>query len=394
MKFFKDLQEDYFFSQPHQPFFVLAFVSALLTMLIFLLSYKGILQLVIPVNDFHAYGLTYLMFTPAFFAFLFTTFPRFTSTPTIKKEIYIRVFSFYYLGAILFLLGSIVSVIFSSLGMVLIFIGHALGTLILKNIYTKTTMEDKNDVYWILVAMSFGLLAHGIFLLGQLFSLSFIGFSTEICTYLFLFLLTFSVAQRMVPFFSHCMVDKNKNLLKILFILLSLHVLFDTIYDNTSFIIDFIISFIVARELIRWKFPFPHPNPLLLILHISLYWVPVAFVLSGLTNAISLFNGISFLALDIHSLSLGFVFSILIGFGTRVTIGHSGNVMQADNWVKGLFIWTQVVVSLRILLSFVASFGWDYMILFDISITAWLIMFVAWAIRFFAVLIKGKKLNH
>jgi uncharacterized protein involved in response to NO len=90
---------------------------------------------------------------------------------------------------------------------------------------------------------------------------------------------------------------------------------------------------------------------------------------------------------------LGFLFTILIGFGTRVTLGHSGNMMQADRWVKNLFIWTQVVVVVRLLTSIVAAWGYNYMVLFDISITVWLLMFILWAIRFFAVLIKGKRLK-
>jgi uncharacterized protein involved in response to NO len=106
-----------------------------------------------------------------------------------------------------------------------------------------------------------------------------------------------------------------------------------------------------------------------------------------------MFTEVNFLALDIHSMLLGFVFTILIGFGTRVTLGHSGNQMHADKWVKMLFIWTQVVVAIRLLTSLVVALSWNFMILFDISASVWLVMFIAWAIRFFAVLITGKKLS-
>jgi len=68
-------------------------------------------------------------------------------------------------------------------------------------------------------------------------------------------------------------------------------------------------------------------------------------------------------------------------------------MMQADKWTIRLFYWTQVVVGMRILVSLAAAFGWNYMVLFDISVTVWLLMFIAWAVRFFAVLISGKKLT-
>jgi uncharacterized protein involved in response to NO len=392
MQFSEDSQHSYFFSQPHQPFFVLAFTNALVTMLVFMLSYKGIINLSISPTDFHSYGLIFLLFTPAFFAFLFTTFPRFSSTPALEKKVYMRIFNFYYLGSILFLLGSIVSPIILSVGMVVVFIGHMLSMLVLKNIYTTTDIEDKDDIFWILLATQFGVLSHFIFILGQLFFPSFIGLAIEIGIYLFLFLLSFSVAQRMVPFFSHSMVEKNKRLLKYITVLISLHIVFEGVVAHSSFIIDLLLALLIGKELFHWKLPFPKDNPLLAILHISLYWVPLAFALAGITNFISLVSNITFLALDIHVLALGFIFTILIGFGTRVTLGHSGNMMQADKWVVYLFYWTQVVVFVRILVSFVAAFGWNFMVLFDISVTVWIVMFLAWALRFFAVLIKGKKL--
>ena len=102
MQFAESSQDNYFFSQPHQPFFVLAFINAILTMVIFLLSYKGVLHIAIADNYFHGYSLTFLLFTPAFFGFLFTTFPRFASTPILEKKVYMRVFSLFYLGSVLF----------------------------------------------------------------------------------------------------------------------------------------------------------------------------------------------------------------------------------------------------------------------------------------------------
>ena len=393
MKFSEDSENNYFFSQPHQPFFILAFVNAIVIMLIFMLSYKGVMNIAMSPTNFHIYGLTYLLFTPAFLAFLFTTFPRFASTPVIEKKEYMSVFSLYYLGSAIFVLGSIVSPVLSALGMIMVFVGHVMGILILKKIYTTSTMEDKHDIYWILLAMKFGVLANLFFIVGKLFYMPLVGLSTEISNYLFLFLLTFSVAQRMVPFFSHSMAGRNETLLKVVFTLLLLHIILEGVYAHSSFIIDILAGVLIGKELLRWKFQFPNPNPLLWILHTALYWIPIAFIIGGVTNLISLATSISFLALDVHILILGFVFTILIGFGTRVTIGHSGNTMQADKWIVRLFYWTQVVVGMRILVSFAAAFGWNYMVLFDISVTVWLLMFIAWAVRFFEVLITGKKLS-
>ncbi len=393
MRFSEDPKSNYFFSQPHQPFFVLAFISAIISMLVFLLAYKGVLNLAVTPSSFHAYSITYLMFTPAFLAFLFTTFPRFTSTEPIDMKSYMSVFTLYYLGAILYLLGSIVTPIFSGAAMFLLFAGHFKGMLLLRKMYLTTDMEDKQDVYWILLAMKLGLFAHLLFIIAELFYMPLMGLSIEISIYLYLFLLTFTVGQRMIPFFSHSMIEKNEKLFTIVFSLLVLHIILEGIVTNSSFIVDLALGYIIGKELLRWKLPFPNPNPLLWILHIAMYWIPVAFIVAALTNLLTLITGADFLFLDIHVLMLGFVLTMLIGFGTRVTIGHSGNTMQADNWIKFLFIWTQVVVVMRILTSIVSAFGWNFMVLFDISATVWMAMFILWAVRFFAVLIQGKKLT-
>ncbi len=393
MPFSKNRDDHYFFSQPHQPFFVLAFINAIILMLVFMLAYKGVLHIAIPAFVFHAYGLIYLLFTPAFLAFLLTTFPRFASTPVVENKAYMRIFSFFYMGATLYVLGSIISPVFSAFGMILLFIGHLLGTLILKNIYTTTKMEDTHDIFWIYTAMRLGVVAHALFIVGQLFYAPIIGLATEISIYLYLFLLTFSVAQRMVPFFSHSMEGRNDYLLKVTFVLLILHILLEGVYSNSSFIVDILLGLLIGKEILRWKFQFPQPNPLLWVLHTALYWVPIAFILGGLTNLVTLLSSTSFLALDIHMLTLGFIFTILIGFGTRVTLGHSGNMMQADKWTRNLFYATQVLVGLRIIVSLLAAFGLNFMILFDITSTVWIVLLAVWAYRFFPVLIQGKKLT-
>lgn len=390
-QFSENSNDNYFFSQPHQPFFVLAFINSIVTMVIFTLSYNGIIHLAIDSSQFHIYGIIYLLFTPAFFAFLFTTFPRFTSTSAIDKRDYMRIFSIFYLSSILFLLGSLVSPVFSGFGMVLLFVGHVMGILVLRGIYISTQLQDKIDILWILIGMSAGLLSHFVFIISSLLYAPLMGLSVELSIYLYLFWVTFSVAQRMVPFFSHSLVGADKELLKIIFGLLVAHLLLEGIYTHSSFIVDIVIAILVARELLRWKLEFPHPNPMVWILHTALYWVPVGFLLGGVSNFISMISDIYFLSLDIHVIALGFVLSMLIGFGTRVTMGHSGNQIEADNFTKMLFYYTQVVVLVRILVSLVASFGYDITIIFNISASLLILLFVLWGVKFFHLLIRGKK---
>lgn len=382
------MKNSYFLSQPHQPFFVLAFGNAIVFMLLFMLSYKGILSISVDIFDLHAFGLIYLFFTPAFYAFLFTTFPKFLSTPIVLKSLYINIFALYLLATICFIIGAIFSPVLYKIGMSITGIAFIYSYKILFDIYKKSTVQNKHDAFWILIAASFGILGVILFIVTP-----FDIIAIQVSIYLYLFLLAFSVAQRMIPFFSHCVYDKNKNFLKYVLIALVLHVALEIIYTNLSFIVDIILAIYIAKELIRWKLPFPNPNPLLWILHISLFWVPLSFLLSSISNGLELFYDVSFLMLDIHSLMIGFLLTVLIGFGTRVTIGHSGNNMKANKLTIFILYWTQIVVLIRVLVSVISSLDMNFMIIFDISITFWLILFIVWSWQFLKVLIYGKRLT-
>lgn len=381
------MKNSYFLSQPHQPFFVLAFVNAIIFMLLFMLSYKGVLPFSVDSTNFHAFGLIFLFFTPAFYAFLFTTFPRFLSTPVVEKSLYIKIFILYLLSTVFFITGAIFSHTLYQIGMVMAGLGFLYAYKTLFDIYRKSKVEYKHDAFWILVGASFGIVGITSFIVTP-----FTNFSILISVYLYLFVLAFSVAQRMIPFFSQCRFNKDKNFVKYVVILLSLHVILEIVHTNTSFVVDIILAVYIAKELLRWKLPFPNQNPMLSILHVALFWVPIAFLLSAISNAFELFYEISFLALDIHSLMLGFLLTVLIGFGTRVTLGHSGNTVFANKLTRFIFIWTQIVVLLRLLVSVVASLGMNFMILFDISVTFWLVLFIIWSWQFLKVLTHGKKL--
>ncbi len=382
------MKQNYFLSQPHQPFFVLAFINAIIFMFLFLLSYHGILSLEISSTLFHSFSFIYLFFTLAFLAFLFTTFPRFLSQEPIIQSTYIKILSIFLAGDITFLVGSFLSTIVYKIGMLIIFIALTLSVKVLYDIHKKSDMPNKHDTYWILIGFTSGLIAHILFLFDILNQLA-----IQTAIFAYLFMVGFSVAQRMIPFFSHCMYEKNKTFMRNVFIMILIHIILELLSTNLSFISDMILAIYIAKEIKRWKLPFDLNNPMLAILHISLFWIPIAFFLGSLSKLLSYFNDNYFLALDIHTLMLGFLFTVLIGFGTRVTIGHSGNSMYANKFTKFLFVFTQVVILSRIITSIVAGVGFNYMIVFDISATIWLIMFLAWAYQFFKVLIYGSRLD-
>ena len=392
-------QANYFLSQPHQPFFILGIINAIVMMLIFALSYKGIAILNMDISNFHVYSLVFLVFANLFTGFLFTTFPRFCQTQVISKAYYTNIFFVNTLGAIGIIIGVFFSHIILLLSMGILLVSQIFIVLQLQSIYKTGMMEDKQDPYWIMIAQYFGLLGHVLFVLIELNKYSNLDininlFASSVSFYMYIIFLTFSVAQRMIPFFSHSFEEKSKNFIKTVFILFILKVLF-IINDIKALqiIIDLLLGGYLLKEFISWKLPMFTSPAILWVLHLGLFWLPASFLLSAISLSAEILLDISFYFFNIHLLAIGFLTTVLIGFGTRVAMGHGGLAPHADKYMTRVFWFVQVVVILRALYSLNIAFDWGKNFLFDISFTAWLVLFLLWAFKFARVIIFGAKKN-
>ena len=391
-------KQNYFLSQPHQPFFILGVVNAIVMMLIFALSYKGIVTLQTDIANFHVYSLVFIVFTNVFTGFLFTTFARFCQGEVISKKYYINVFYYNLLGSLLFLVGSFLSHIVLLSGMAVLFLAQIFIVLKLQEIYLSGSAEDKKDAFWILTAQYFGLLGHVLFIELELnhyigLNVDLLNIAVNISFYMYLIFLAFSVAQRMVPFFSHSFAAKNENFVKIIFVLFILKSIFSSVdFKIAEIVIDLLLGVYMLLEFRRWELPMFSSPAILWVLHLALFWLPTAFLLSALSLTTELLTGTSFYFLNIHLLAIGFLTTLLIGFGTRVTLGHSGQPPHADKLAANIFWFIQVVVIIRALFSVNVAFGWNLNFLFDISFTLWLILFLVWGLRYGKVLLFGTKL--
>ena len=388
----KQMKENYFLSQPHQPFFMLGIINAVFMMLIFALSYKGIFSLTIDIKTFHVYSLVFLVFTNVFTGFLFTTFPRFNQTDVISKKYYIYIFFGNLLSSLIFLAGSFLLLEMAIIGMVLNFISQLFIVLKLQNIYKNAREVDTSDSFWILNANYIGLISNSLFILSIYIPVVLIP-SVNIAFYLYLIFLAFSVGQRMIPFFSHSFAPKNPNFVKIVFILFIAKTIFASSEIKVAeLFIDLILSIYIFLEFKRWELK-PLESPAILwVLHLSLLWLPMAFLLSAISLLGEIFLETSFYFLNIHLLAIGFLTTVLIGFGTRVTLGHSGQPPHGDKFATTIFIFIQAVVLGRALFSLNVAFGWELNFLFDISFTLWLILFIVWGTRYGKVLVIGAKI--
>jgi len=388
------VKNSYFLSQPNQPFFVLSIVNAVVAMLLFGLAYKGVivfhLDIAYDVLFFHVYTLVFLLFTNAFTGFLFTTFPRFNQTQVIEKAYYIKLFFVCVASSILVYVGIFAGNFLFLFGMLLGFIAHSMMLYKLWEIYKKGTVPDKRDSFWILIGIFFGWVAHLLFILFAMGVTPLFSLMINIAIWMYLVFTAFSVAQRMIPFFSHSFAAKNAHFVPVMFILFLLIAL------SSSFLLSPVLFYLVASlylawEIKRWQLhPFASP-PILWVLHLALFWLPLGLFLSAIAEIVSILNGVDFYYLSYHLVLLGFLTTVLIGFGTRVILGHSGSVPHADRVSLYLFVATQLVVLFRALYSMDIAFGWEKPFFFDITLALWLVLFGIWGWKFGRVLLFGKR---
>jgi uncharacterized protein involved in response to NO len=388
-------KENYFLSQPHQPFFIAGIFWTIVTMIVFGVAYKLLLKgdmiLHITPSTFHAYSLIFIVITQFFIGFLYTTFPKFCQTEVVSKPYYLRTFALFQVGALLFIIGAFLHHTLLLVAMGLLFIEMFTFYYKLYTIYQISKAPLKEDQYWILMALSIGLTTHFFAILEVGFNLSVISY--PIAFSLYVTFLTFSVAQRMVPFFSHSMQPKQKHLLPIVFLALVVQLASDLgEIPYLSSTISLLLGTFLLREFISWKLNFRPAPAILKILHVALFWLPIGLILGAVSTLMQTLLESDFLFAQTHLIALGFIITMLIGFGTRVTLGHSGRPPHADSTTMKIFYLTQAVVLGRLILSIGFGINPHLFFLFDISLTLWIGLFIFWAIKFAPLLIIKKSL--
>ncbi|NOQ31050.1 MAG: NnrS family protein [Helicobacteraceae bacterium] len=391
----KAKKENYFLSQVHQPFFLFGVIWAIALMIVFGVAYKllfkGSAILTVTPIDFHSYSMIYILFTQLFIGFLYTTFPRFCQSEVIEKSYYLKTFALLNIGGLLYVGGAFVSSELLVVGMLFLLAGISMFWYKLFSIYNNSNSPQMYDQKWILIALSAGVLLNFMAILEIFLDLP--HFATSVAFTLYLTLLTLSVAQRMVPFFSHSFAEKNEEFLPLVFKLLVLKVVGTVLaMSYFSIAVDATLAFIIFKEFKRWDLNYKQAPEILKILHVALWWLPIAFGVGAVVGLVELLSGSSFVYAQTHLVALGFITTMLIGFGTRVTLGHSGQPPHASSFILKVFYLTQVVVIARFIFSIGVSINHKLFFLFDISLALWLVMFILWAWKFTPVLYSGKKI--
>ena len=389
-----------FSSQPHQPFFSSGILFLILFMMLFVSAYSNILNLDKNILTYHAYSMVFVIFIQFFLGFLFVVFPRFLTQAEIPQKDYMNQFFLYFVSS----LGILLSIVFYSkitfIFQFLMLVAQIMSFKLLYSIHKKSLVKIKEDTKWVLISFLGGLGSHFLFIITNLdfkysYEISRIAISAGF--YLFIFMVIFVISQRMIPFFTtakapNYVANKSTNLLTIIFSLLVFKVVLLS-FDNAkiNLLADIPLFIVITRELIKWKLPFFKVPAIMWVLYLGLYWIPVGFFISILEGLMAFYDpSIIFEKVVIHTLALGYFLTVLIGFGTRVILGHSGTTPHASNFAIFIFIVVQFIALLRIFSSFSFNFGLNYVFFINLTAILLIIGLLVWSSKYITILLKGK----
>lgn len=119
---------------------------------------------------------------------------------------------------------------------------------------------------------------------------------------------------------------------------------------------------------------------LLAMLHLGFLWLGIGLALGGLTQLLAVFgDGPALPLAPLHAVTMGCLGSLMVAMVTRVSCGHSGRPLVADNLIWALFWLLQAATVLRVAAS-VAS--WPGQALLMAAALLWAIVMTAWGIRY------------
>jgi uncharacterized protein involved in response to NO len=119
---------------------------------------------------------------------------------------------------------------------------------------------------------------------------------------------------------------------------------------------------------------------LVAMLHIGFTWLGIGLALSGASHLIEALGGGEWLPLaGLHAITIGFLGSLMVAMVTRVTCGHGGRPLVADNFVWALFWGLQAAALLRIAAAAPLDFAMKVTLA---AALAWAGVLTLWALRY------------
>jgi uncharacterized protein involved in response to NO len=384
------------FAAPHRPMFLAGTVQALAAMVFWSLElggrYLGLwpvpawpLLLVFPPSVLHALLLSCGVFPFFMFGFILTAGPRWQGAGELSQRDFVPAFALLACGWLLVWVALLLPQLLVA-GLILVLSGWAAVALLLTRLARHRT-TDREHIGVVALAAWLGVAAMGAFAVfagGGALPWARLGISLAVWGFVLPVFL--AVAHRMLPFFTSSAVPAyvvhrpQWALLSLIGLSLAHGGLAFFELIEWLWLADLPAALVAGRLTMLWWSRAALANRMLSVLHAAFAWLGVAFALFALQSlfwkAVPGFLGQA----PLHALTLGFFASMLIGMASRVTMGHSGRPVAADDAMWRAFCIMQAAAVMRVFSELPALPGAHA--LMWLSSLLWLGAFGLWAWRF------------
>lgn len=386
----------YYLSMPHHAMFTVGALQAVLATLWWLIDlcgrYGGWYAPVtwsVPPAWAHLFLMVFGLFPPFMFGFLMTTYPRWMSGLPVSPRHYLPAAGLLAGGLLLTYAGLLLGKTLLLVGLLVYAAGWGLGLYALLRVYASAQRPDVLHA-----RITSGVMALGLLLLVLLVwgiateNATWVGVAREGGIWWFLLPVFFAVSHRLIPFFTQSVIPHY------------------TLYRP-----DWMMGLIVAGGLLhgalaigglpqwfwladlpmagsalwlswRWQMRRTFGIRILAMLHVAFVWVGLAPAGLGLQSlSLLLESDFSFGRGPLHALLIGYFASMLVAMATRVTLGHSGQPLVADNQAWGIFLAIQLVALCRVC-SEISFFNLYQAYILSVAALIWVMAFTCWAGKF------------
>ena len=304
--------------------------------------------------------------------------------PVVPGAQYVASFVLLSGGMLLFYVGLFISHMLLMLALAVQLVGWAVVLYSLLAVYRQARNRGPHErlLNFALLAAMLGILC---FLYGIVAS-SGLAFqlARELGLWLFLLPVVFTVGHRMIPFFSqsalinYIMVRPSWGL-PLMIVCAAAHVLLEVSgLSAWRFLADAPLAAAALHHSWVWQFRRSFHARLLAMLHIAFLWLGIGMTLYTVQSLALLVTGTDLLGrAPLHALGIGFITGMVVAMASRVTLGHSGRALEANDLTWRVLFGVNIAAVMRIVAEFVP--GTPGNVLNVLAASAWLVSFLLWA---------------
>ena len=386
----------HFGAMPHHIMFALGSLQAVLVMLWWLADLGGRyggwyapVQWAIPSPWAHLYLMIYALFPFYMFGFLMTTYPKWMAGVPVSPRHYLSAAALLGGGMLLGYIGLLAGKQAFLAAILLYLAGWAVGLHALLRVYARAQRPDTLHALITSAVLALGL----CLLLAYTFgiyqdSTAWIDVARSGGIWWFLFPTFFSVSHRLIPFFSSVVLPDYKIIrpdwtLWLMSVGGLTHGTLELLGQaQWTWLVDLPMAFTAIWLSHAWRIRNSFKVRILAMLHIAFAWLGIALALFGV-QSLCILVGADFPLnrAPLHALMVGYFAAMLVAMATRVTLGHSGSPLTADNSAWAIFLCVQSAALIRVMADFpvINTYAAHF---YFCSALLWLAAFTGWLFKF------------